>query len=115
MFAKLMTEISENIFESTWKIVCLQRYRTKTPKQRLVEKFDKSKGTKIPKKPSETKKGNLLTPTTSSMNHHPLSRRYIGEVGRIPIVSSRRESLTGTTVMYVISKFLAYGYDFPAF
>ena len=68
-----------------------------------MEKFDKSKGTKIPKKPSETKKGNLLTPTTSSMNHHPLSRRYVGEGGRIPIVSSRRESLTGTMIYVIVT------------
>lgn len=37
------------------------------------------------------------------MNHHPLSRRYVGEGGRIPIVSSRRESLTGTTIYVIIT------------
>lgn len=72
-----------------------KRYRTKTPKQRLAAKGDKIKAAKVPKKPSEAKRGNLLTPTTSSMNYNPWSRRYVGEGGRIPVVSSRRESLAG--------------------
>lgn len=49
----------------------------------------------MPKKPAESKRGNLLTPTTSGGNSHPWSRRYVEGGGRIPVVGSRRESQTG--------------------
>ena len=78
-----------------WTVICFQCYRTKTPKQRFLEKREKGKVKKTPKKPAEAKRGNHLTPTTSSINYNPWSRRYVGEGGRIPIVNSRRESLTG--------------------
>ena len=72
-----------------------QYYRNKTPKQRVLEKHQKGKVKKMPKKPAESKRGNLLTPTTSGGNSHPWSRRYVEGGGRIPVVGSRRESQTG--------------------
>lgn len=73
-----------------------QCYRIKTPKQKLLEKHQKVKVKKMPRKPAESKRGNLLTPTTAGGNNHPWSRRYAeGGGGRIPVVSSRREALTG--------------------
>lgn len=76
----------------------LQCHRIKTPKQRLLEKLQKGKVKKIPKKPAEAKRGNLLTPTTSGGNNPPWSRRYVEGGGRIPVVGSRRESLTGEEI-----------------
>ena len=52
----------------------------------------------MPKKPAESKRGALLTPTTSGGNSHPWSRRYVEGGGRIPVVGSRRESQTGELV-----------------
>lgn len=74
---------------------CFQCYRTKTPKQRFLEKHHKVKVKKVHKKTVEGKRGSLLTPATSSINYNPWSRRYVGEGGRIPIVGNRRESLVG--------------------
>lgn len=74
---------------------CFQCYRTKTPKQRFLEKHQKVKVKKVHKKTAEGKRGSLLTPATSSINYNPWSRRYVGEGGRIPIVGNRRESLIG--------------------
>lgn len=83
----------------TGAFICFQCYRAKTPKQRLLEKPQKGKVKKNSKKPSEAKRGNHLTPnSSSSINYNPWSRRYVGEGGRIPIVNRRQESLTGTNV-----------------
>ena len=89
-------------------LIFLQYFRHKTPKQRLLEKHQKSKVKKMPKKPAESKRGALLTPTTSGGNSHPWSRRYVEGGGRIPVVGSRRESQTGellfcTSVLFHIA------------
>jgi len=52
----------------------------------------------MPKKPAESKRGTLLTPTTSGGNNNPWARRYVEGGGRIPVVGSRRESQTGELV-----------------
>ncbi|XP_022781948.1 uncharacterized protein LOC111322968 [Stylophora pistillata] len=70
--------------------------RAKFPKYKVTEKFFAMQAKNShKKKPTEAKKGNLLTPPTSGGNGNPWSRRYVEGGGRIPVVSSRRESLTG--------------------
>lgn len=72
-----------------------------------MEKLQKGKVKKMPKKPAESKRGNLLTPTTSGGNSHPWSRRYVEGGGRIPVVGSRRESQTGELMFSTCKSFIS--------